>query len=503
MLSAADSTVVSAETASVLAPVKAVRPAQDLVLREGPHLFLDDHLLAEMTGLTFEVHSPQKYPQNPIIPAKNKWTGLDKTTAPTTVLPGSASDGLRMWYIPHSRSGLGYHLGYATGKDGIHWEFPDLGVVEFQGNKHNNLLMLHVVGGRVLFDPHAKREAEVYKVAFYRQVPEPHGFCVSFSPDGLHWGPLLWIKELDDAGELSGTGASDIVNAFYDPVRQEFVSVFKMWSRKGDYAVPVKRGAPPPRCGRRILGMSRSKDFRHWSKARVILKPDAHDPPTLEFYGMPAVIRRGDLFIGFLPCLIDDAPPDGIGWTELAISRDGDRWQRLRHPFLQRSEANKDKPDHAIAWITEVVCVGGREHIYYNGLEYGHKAGGRHGCVGFLRKNRFASLGAGDRAGRLVTRYATLAPKTDGAMTLNADASGGEIRVQLADRKGILKGYSFAECDAITRDSLRIPVTWRGKSRFLTTKVPLRIEFSLRNARLYGFEFKERGGLSARKSQGG
>ena len=470
-------------------PVKAQPKDGAIVLGQGPHLFLDDYLIAEMTGLMFTVHSPKKYAQNPVIPAKNKFTSLDKTTAPTTLLPDPAGGGLRMWYIPHSRSGGGYHLGYATGKDGIQWQFPDLGIVDFQGSKHNNLVVSHVIGGRVLFDPHAQSKAETYRAVFYRHRPKPVGFSVAFSPDGLRWGPLTFIEELDDSGERSGTGASDVVNAFYDPVRQEYVSVFKMWSVEGDYTVPVKRGVPPPRCARRILGLSRSKDFRHWSKARVILKPDAKDPPTLEFYGMPCVIRRGDLFIGFLPCLIDDAPPDGIGWTELAVSRDGDHWQRIRRPFLPRSKDAKGANDHAIAWISEVVRVGDREHVYYNGLEYGHKAGGRFGCLALLRKNGFVSLGAGPVGGTLLTQAITLRPGTIGAMTLNADTKGGTIKVQLRDGKRVLAGYAYADCDPITVDSVSIPVRWRGKSELPKTGRPFQIQFSVENARLFGFSF--------------
>ncbi len=473
----------------VEAPARAAESTEQLTFGKGPHLFLDDALIARTTGVTFEVHAPKRYAGNPIIPAKNPWTGLDKAGAPTTVLPDAASGGLRMWYIPHSRSGLGYHLGYGLSKDGIRWTFPNLGILDFRGGRRNNLVVPHVIGGRVLFDPDAPRKEERYKAAFYRHQPKPVGFSVAFSPDGLRWGPLEWIETLDDSGERSGTGASDVVNIFHDPARKEFVAVFKMWSRQGEYTVPVKRGAPPPRCGRRILGVGRSKDFRHWSKARVILRPDEKDPPTLEFYGMPAVIRRGGLFIGFLPCLIDDAPPDGIGWTELAVSRDGDRWQRIRTPFLQRAKDTKGAPDHAIAWITEVVSVGDREYVYYNGTEYGHKIGGRFGCLAILRTNGFASFGAGAKKGRIVTKPARLPRAGECGMTINADAKGGTIRVQLSGKGGVFDGYAFADCEPIRADAVAIPVRWRGKTALPATDQPVQIEFALTRATLYAFGF--------------
>jgi len=80
-----------------------------------------------------------------------------------------------MWYIPYSRSGLGVHFGYGTSVDGVRWRLPDLGLTEFQGSCHNNLLLIHVLGGRVLFDPEAANLEENYKAVFYRHKPEPVG----------------------------------------------------------------------------------------------------------------------------------------------------------------------------------------------------------------------------------------------------------------------------------------------------------------------------------------
>ncbi|MCP4642179.1 MAG: exo-alpha-sialidase, partial [bacterium] len=377
--------------------------------------------------ITFTLHSPERHKDNPILVGDNPYTDLDKATAPFSVEHDVPTAAFRMWYTPHSRTGLGYHMGIGTSADGITWDYPDLGVIEFQGNKHNNLVVQHVIGGVVLRDPNPKSPDERYKSVFYRHEPKPVGFSVAFSPDGVRWGPLEWIAELDDSGDKTGTGASDIVNAFYDADREEFVALFKMWSLPGEYSVPVKRGVPAPACCRRIIGMSRSKDFRTWSKARPIVRADEHDPPTLEFYGIPSIVKRGGLYIGFMPCLIDDAPPDGVGWTELIVSRDGDHWHRIRRPFLQRAMKEEKAPDHAIAWITEVVAAGERDHVYYTGLEYGYKIGARSGCLAFLRKNGFVSVDAGAEPGKVITKALRL-PAGNCGLTVNANAEGGEIR---------------------------------------------------------------------------
>jgi hypothetical protein len=454
-----------------------------------PHFLFDGDLIARSEDVELTAGVPLKYSGNPIIPAKNPFTGLDLASAPFTVLPDQRGDGYRMWYMPYGRSGLGVHFGYGTSADGIQWRLPDLGLTEYKGNKHNNLLLTYVLGGRVLFDPGAVNPQEAYKAVFYRHQPEPVGFSVSFSPDGLSWSPPFWIKELDDRGDIQGRGASDVVSSFFDPLKREFVAVYKMWSLAGQYKTPVKRGIGAPRCGRRVMGLSRSRDFRAWSPARQILIPDEKDPPMLEFYGLQAVIRRGDLFIGFLPCLIDDAPPDGIGWTELAYSRDGDTWQRIRLRVLDRSAGAADAPDQAIAWVWEVTSAGDQEFVYYSGFQIGHKSGPRSGCLAFLPKNRFVALAASDRPGVILTKPLRLPAERDRTLALNVNAAGGEVRVQLRNATGVPAGYAFQDCDPIASDGLAVPVSWRGKTRLPESGEPVQIEFRMRRASLYTFSF--------------
>jgi len=458
-------------------------------LDDGPHLFLDDALIAESRDVSFTLHTSEKFNGNPILTGKNPLTALDKVSGPSSVVYDRGTSSFRMWYTPHSRTGLGFHMGYATSADGIAWSLPDLGIVEFQGNRHNNLVVREVIGGDVLFDPRTANPAERYKSVSYRHDPKPVGFSVSFSPDGLHWSPLEWVAELEDPEGREGIGASDVVNAFYDLERNEFVAIFKMWSREGEYTIPVKRGVPPPTCARRIVGVSRSTDFRHWSKARVVLRADQEDPPTLEFYGVRAVLRRGGLFIGFLPCLIDDAPPDGIGWTELMVSRDGDTWQRIRQPFLPQSTEDATAPDHAMAWVSGVTTVGDKEYVYYSGLKEGHKTGERSGCLATLRKDGFVSVDGGANGGSLTTRPFSLVDKTGRTLTLNANAKRGEIRVQLCSQGKPIDGYAFADCSPVVSDGVAMAVSWKAGNQVPISEQPVQIEFQIRDGSLYSFGF--------------
>jgi len=75
-------------------------------------------------------------------------------------------DAFHMWYMGNSgpRTNWAGHerkvwrMSYAISKDGIHWEKPDLGLVEFNGTKHNNIVDFpamdeHICANAILHEP--------------------------------------------------------------------------------------------------------------------------------------------------------------------------------------------------------------------------------------------------------------------------------------------------------------------------------------------------------------
>ena len=72
-------------------------------------------------------------------------------------------------------------------------------------------------------------------------------------------------------------------------------------------------------------------------------------------------------------------------------------------------------------------------------------------------------------------------------MTLNAEVRG-EIRARLLDAEGEpLPGFDAVECRPIRGDSLAHEVEWGDPPATLPAG-PVRVEFLLRDARLYGFD---------------
>ncbi len=128
---------------------------------------------------------------------------------------------LWMWYLGQGAQDDQWfeRVCFARSTDGYHWEKPKLGLVEYGGNKDNNLVDLNqgrhpVTGCVVLYEPeHAERP---FKMVFESPKYESQ-FAVAYSDDGLTWhespnnpvGPLLemsGLTEFNGCYYLAGQG---------------------------------------------------------------------------------------------------------------------------------------------------------------------------------------------------------------------------------------------------------------------------------------------------------
>ena len=106
---------------------------------------------------------------------------------------------LRMWYLTKgndddvNRLEEQFKVCYATSTDGINWERPNLGLVEYNGNKNNNIIKFQKNGKNlgfaacpIMYDPDDPDPKRRFKSAF---ESETYGNCISvgFSADGFTW----------------------------------------------------------------------------------------------------------------------------------------------------------------------------------------------------------------------------------------------------------------------------------------------------------------------------
>lgn len=251
----------------------------------------------------------------------------------------------------------------------------------------------------------------------------------------------------------------------------------------------------------------------------MVYSPDQQDPGITQWYGSAGYQTRGDLIVGFLRVLRDDRTPEGapseavaannggsanlganllgkkggsgMGYTVLTWTRDGETWQRDRETDQFFAPDPKSGAwDHAIAWIGSSVGVGDDLFLYYAGYRWGHKY--HHSVdrqIGMVRmkRDRFVAREAGKQAGKLATHSIAIDAQE---LLVNADAKGGEIRVQLTTAEGKpIRGYEFKDCQPITADAITALVQWSRPISELRGK-QIRLEFSIREAQLFAFELR-------------
>ena len=434
---------------------------------KGPHLFIDDYLIAEQSFLTRTVNNPAKL-SKPIVTGGKK--GDDNFQPYLSVIRDPKSGRFRMWYNTPENIRQS-HIGYIESKDGINWLRPH----RVLKDPHKIRFGCSVVDRGINYPDKQKR----FLLGFYYK----DGLMIATSPNGFSW------KMLSDTSVLKHN--HDINSLHWDPIRKQYLAIVsnrtesEFW--QGRLRIPYE---------------SVSKDLIHWEKPWMIITPKINAPierGETQFYAMGGVICRGDLLIGLVKVLRDDknATPGktakemgdmkrkaaGLGYTVLAWSRDGRTWQRDYEPFIP----NNPLPgswDHAMAWGDEQLVVGNETFVYYVGYAHGHKvARFTERQIGLARmpRDRYVSRDADLNMGTLITKPVILNAES---ITVNANVFD-ILRIRLLDKNGKpLKNFDWF---TIKGDSIAHPVKWKGSIKSLKGK-PVRIEFQLRYAQLFGFD---------------
>ena len=199
---------------------------------------------------------------------------------------------------------------------------------------------------------------------------------------------------------------------------------------------------------------------------------------------------------------------DGFHLVQLVVSRDLKTWTRVgdRQPFLGPSRTGSGAYD-----LTQIlppsapVLHDDELWFYYTGLKYrstfdytgsypngtavpvaGRSRDVGAVCLAVLRRDGFVSLDAGTTPGVVVTRPFTL---PDGRMFVNANARGGELRVEAVSEDG----KTLARSRPISCDSTRQPVEWETGNGDLAPLAgrQVALRFTLREVRLYAYGFTE------------
>ena len=441
-----------------------------LAAQEGPmparakHLLLDSRVVDTTSNARLAVGAVTKHPANPLFKEDKPWEPrFDNLYA--NVLYDTAERLYKCWYSPfivdkaasdtpqEKRATVRYRprgremgVCYATSKDGLAWTKPELGLVEFQGGKANNLVVRGPHGAGVFKD---RREADPqrrYKMLY-------QGMHVRFSPDGLHWGAAIRCPQIAARGDTHN-------NAFWSPEFGKYVGITRLWD------------------GQRIVGRTESADFLHWTKAAEVLRGDKAN----QTYAMP-VFRYADIYLGLV--MVFRPRPNRVH-CELTWSPDTLTWHRVDPgtPLIPLSEKQGDY-DWGCAYAAACPVILEDQIRLYYGASNGTHHGWRDGFLALatLRPDGFAGYEPADPGtpAVVVTQPVACSGKT---LRVTADARGGSLRVTVLNADG----RRLATGKPITADATDAPVVFEGGADLAASRGKrIRLRFELTRAKLYAF----------------
>lgn len=444
--------------------------ADDLIAGKPPfrRLFLDAMVTEESHGLTRVFHSAEKHAGNPIITGDRSWEGWGPYLYGTVMQDGGK---LKMWYS--CIGGDNGYTCYAESKDGITWAKPNLGIIDSKGSTANN-----IVGTMGL--PSVMKIGDK-RWAMYSWGGGDRGPQVMFSEDGLRW----------TGAKTKLFSSSDVVNFFYDPYRERYVSTYKIANRR-----------------HRATGLAVSSDGLEWTKPveGPVFGADDLDPDASQVYGMPVFPYQG-MYIGLpwiyharwmkygaydspnkmyeaqkgSPCTVD---------VQFAWSWNLIQWTRPpdRKPFIALGE--RLEWDWGMIYTARApIVVGDKLYFYYGGCDNIHDVEPVHCAIGLatLRLDGFCSMHAGTKEGWLISRREVFRMPR---VTINAlTGPTGYVVAELLDRNNsVIPGFSRMDCIPFKGDSVRGVIEWKTQS-FPKKLIDAdkKVRFFLKSADLYSY----------------
>ena len=374
----------------------------------------------------------------------------------------------------------------AESQDGIHWERPDLGLVEFRGSKDNNIVSRDWLDPFLDGNPNAP-DTERYKASAGEM---DYGFFGYVSPDGLHW------KRVQEEPFLTADQGYDWTQtAFWDDMRKEYAAYLRGWGKLGGGVVKNIK-LTPPRKRWRAIRYTRSKDFIHWSEP-VMAEIEPPLSPQEQFYTstITPYHRAPHLYIGFpmrhLPGRHKNPAHNHGGLSDVAFisSRDGHHFHRLPEAFIRPGPDIRNwvqRSNYPSRGLIETAP--GELSLYLTGhyMQEGPGVLRRY----TIRTDGFASVHAGYGGGEFTTR-----PIVFGGTKLiinYASSAFGGLQVEIQNDGGkAVEGFRLDQCPVIYGDEIEHTVTWDGGSDVARLSGnPVRLRFVMRDADLYSIQFK-------------
>ena len=480
-------------------------------------LFLDDYLIASMRGIKRVVNQPERYTGNPLLRPKGDWEA--RSLQQMGVIYDSRLGLFRTWYRTNNSTDTQMNMCYAFSRDGLHWDQPELGLVDYEGSTRNNIVMPKR-SAFVFLDPLARPgEGNTCATAKlnYGAGRGPFKQVLVRSTDGFEW-PWGEVQSMSGYqgwpySRLRGQQAIMGVDRPlpFDPAYFAKTDKLTLIEKEGE--------------GLKDLLFARiGWDLTHWQNPSLT-ELQSTEKNNRGWYGIKTRDEES-ILVGITDAYhAEDLDEGGMKrwrrmgpagykreesrWVDFQLisSRDGYHWTHVADQATFFPVGNEGEWDEGSLYYAQVVEPPGSNklYIYYQGYKIRHDLSDQgyqewfaktqqpavNLGVAFLRKDGYVSLEPDDAhsVGILETKPIRFSGRF---LFLNADASRGSIEVELCDDRGNpLSGFQRQEGKPLTTDNLRHRVEWAQNADLgsLAGKVVVVRLYLRQKAKLYSYRF--------------
>ena len=478
---------------------------QVLDIKSERQLFVDKYIVGNLTDARLKMHEPR--PAGVALrydgPTEDEYCNF------TYVLKDGGV--FRMYYrgrVAPKKGDVGDQTTcYAESRDGINWKKRNLGLVEVDGSRNNNVILERAEHNFCPFIdtrpgvPASERYKAVMShgakvplrdVVASKRKPEQRVDLRAFvSADGIRWRLLREESIVHGQFNDNFDGPTAI---FWSEAEQCYVLYARHYEEK-----------------KRSMARATSKDFLTWTPQVMMTYSDTGTTiPSVEFYtnqttpyfrapqiyiALPASYHENRRVLteseeGLLELGTLAGRADYISDGLLLTTRPG----TTRYDFVFRESFVR--PGIGIShWVSRtnfpglgIVPTSPREISIYVQRNTEQKSGYLERLT--LRTDGFVSVNAPYDGGEFLTK--TIRFKGEALEMNYATGAGGSIRVEIQDENGApLPGYSIKDCPEIIGDQITRIVSWKFSSNVSPfAGRPVRLRFVMRDADLYSFRFR-------------
>lgn len=335
-------------------------------------------------------------------------------------------------------------LAYAESDDGVHWVKPNLGFVEFEGSRENNMLFRFAHGTGVFLDADETDPRKRYKMVTKVEYPGNKNYmAVNFSEDGVHWGEMIKWPRWNPPADSHNL-------PFRDKQDGLFKVVTRIWKD-----------------GLRISAICSSPDFINWSAPHEIIRGSGFES---QVYSMPVFWYDG-IYLGLASMFHEgdrSAPNFDTVDLELTLGTASSRFDRILPDQYLIPRGAGHYPtgefDCGCIYAAAPIEMDGKLVFYYMG------GNGRHTnfretsfARAFLEKDRFAFYEARDPKKEAILPTQTFYAYGNELAILADIEKNGKLTAALCQTHNAapMEGFGFEDCELVPREDGYLTLRWK------------------------------------------